>query len=259
MSLSEQPIAGHLFLSDVHLGAFSAEQNQALETELVELISYCSENQILVNVLGDLFDYWMEYPKQSFVPSLGVDVLDAFEEHHELLGTSLYITGNHDHWTFGHFKKRGFDVEHSFRLIELDGKRILLAHGDGMLNSDYNLKLPLLNKILKNKSFIKLFQILTTPATGLHIMKWFSGLSKHKTPASADRLNTWASRCLTNNEIDIIIAGDDHIPRLETLSYGTYINTGTFFNHRTVGLYKNNEYSLVTWNATQRSFSTYTR
>lgn len=122
----------HLFISDVHLGAFSATTNQQIEGDLIALIEHCKEERIEINILGDLFDYWMEYPEKGFVPDLGKKVLDAFEEYNNTVSPALFITGNHDNWTFGHFKERGFDLESNFRLKEIDGKRLLLLHGDGV-------------------------------------------------------------------------------------------------------------------------------
>ena len=69
----------HVFISDVHLGAFSRDSNDNIGHELVALITHCKKEHIEINILGDLFDYWMEYPEKGFVPKLGKNVLDAFE------------------------------------------------------------------------------------------------------------------------------------------------------------------------------------
>ncbi|HBX66872.1 MAG TPA: hypothetical protein DEG32_12245, partial [Balneolaceae bacterium] len=122
----------YLFLSDVHLGAFSSETNRQIEEDLIALIQHCIDEEIKIHVLGDLFDYWMEYPEKGFVPDLGKRVLDAFERYNEAIEPALYITGNHDNWTFGHFKERGFEMEPNFRLLEIEDKRLLLMHGDGV-------------------------------------------------------------------------------------------------------------------------------
>ncbi|HBQ60690.1 MAG TPA: UDP-2,3-diacylglucosamine diphosphatase, partial [Balneolaceae bacterium] len=58
----------HIFLSDVHLGAFSAKTNKQIEEDLLALIEYCKQRHIELHILGDLFDYWMEFPEKGFVP-----------------------------------------------------------------------------------------------------------------------------------------------------------------------------------------------
>ncbi|NIU01308.1 MAG: hypothetical protein GWN62_08805, partial [Aliifodinibius sp.] len=99
-----------LFISDVHLGGFSDNKNERIESELIQLINYCQRNDIHLAVLGDLFDYWMEYP--DFVPNLGRKLLDRFESFNKELGPTLYITGNHDNWTRNHLEDRGFYLIH---------------------------------------------------------------------------------------------------------------------------------------------------
>ncbi len=42
--------------------------------------------------------------------------------------------------------------------------------------------------------------------------------------------------------------------RIETFLRGSYINLGTFFNHRTVALYNNEGLNLVKWKATTKNF-----
>jgi len=68
----------HIFLSDVHLGALRPDQNEKLENELIELIRHCSENGIKIHVLGDLFDYWMEFPE--YTPPLGNKLFAQFRQ-----------------------------------------------------------------------------------------------------------------------------------------------------------------------------------
>lgn len=53
-----------LFISDVHLGAFDKATEKEIEDELIALINHCCEQKIKIYILGDLFDYWMEYPKK---------------------------------------------------------------------------------------------------------------------------------------------------------------------------------------------------
>lgn len=69
MAASSEGQNRYLFLSDAHLGGFSKEKNRKIEEDLIELVDYCLEQQIQIAVLGDLFDYWMEYP--GSIPALG--------------------------------------------------------------------------------------------------------------------------------------------------------------------------------------------
>jgi len=59
---------------------------------------------------------------------------------------------------------------------------------------------------------------------------------------------------LKESDYDYVICGHDHLPRVETFSFGTYINLGTFFKDKTVALYTNKGIELVRWNADDRRF-----
>lgn len=249
----------HVFVSDVHLGAFSDQTNHQIENDLIALIRHCTEQEISLNILGDLFDYWMEFPEKGFVPSLGKRVLDAFEEYNKQIGPALYITGNHDNWTFGHFEERGFDLESNFRLTEINGKRFLLLHGDGVAASRIDFPRAAFHQVLRNPGFIKIYQKILPPEKGLAAMKMFSSLTRRKNNLNPEPLNRQAKKIFGKNNLDYILSGHDHIPRVETFSQGSYINLGTFFKHRTLALYNKEGVQLVTWNATSKKFLSFER
>ena len=70
----------HIFISDVHLGSRSSQSEEKTERDLLSLIQYSIENKAALYILGDLLDYWMEYPHKNFVPPFADTVLDAFED-----------------------------------------------------------------------------------------------------------------------------------------------------------------------------------
>lgn len=244
----------HLFLSDIHLGAFSAKTNEQIEQDLIVLIEYCIEEHIELHILGDLFDYWMEYPEKGFVPDLGKQVLNAFEKYNRTVTPALFITGNHDNWTFGHFEERGFDIESNFRLKEIGEKRFLLMHGDGVAAAKIDFPRAAFHKLLRNDTFIKTFQKVLSPELGLATMKTFSSLTRRRDHQNPEPLNRQAKKIFERHNLDFIISGHDHVPRKETFSKGSYINLGTFFNHRTMALYNNTGMSLVKWRASSKNF-----
>ncbi len=244
-----------LFVSDAHLGGFSEEENERIESDFIQLINYCQRNQIQLAILGDLFDYWMEYP--GVVPDLARHLLDRFESYNNELGPTLYITGNHDNWTLDHLTNRGFYVEHEQHTFTLNGDTIMTLHGDGLADNRYDLKRPFMHQILRNKHFIALFRSLFSPKTGIKLMKYFSRLTRQfdEGPRKADKLNQWAAEQLNDTEIDIILCGHDHIPRQKQFTFGTYINLGTFCHHRTMVYYNNDGISLVNWEPEMQSLT----
>lgn len=236
-----------LFISDVHLGGFSDAKNERIESELIQLINYCQRNDIRLAVLGDLFDYWMEYP--GFVPKLGKKLLDRFEDFNTQLGPTLYITGNHDNWTREHLKDRGFYLIHEQYQFSKEDKTILTLHGDGLTDPGYRLKRPLMHRLLRSQKFVKLFQTVFPPQTGNTIMKYFSRVTRKMDwdTRKEEQLNKWAKHLLKNSDVEVILTGHDHIPRRKQFPFGTYINLGTFYKHQTMAFYNNDGISLVCW------------
>lgn len=244
-----------LFLSDAHLGSLTDVENQRLEKELIRIIDFCEENHYTIFILGDLFDYWMEFP--DYTPHLGKKLLNRFSSFNQSRDNPLFITGNHDYWTKDHFRKCGFDVEHEFRIIQVDDRSMFLTHGDGISNPDYGLPRPLLHRILRNSTFVSLFQFLFSGRTGNQVMKSFSELTRDNTDLNTNRLNNWAQDTLHKNTFDYIITGHDHVPRVETFSGGTYINTGAFYLHSTAAVYNNGAVKLVEWDSASMFFKPY--
>lgn len=236
-----------LFISDAHLGGFSDMENDRIESELIQLINYCQRSDIRLAVLGDLFDYWMEFP--DHVPSMGRRLLDRFEEYNDALEPALYITGNHDNWTRGHLSERGFRVVSEYVRITLNEKNLLLLHGDGLADASFDLPRPFMHRLLRHPGFIRLYQRILTPEAGLLLMKYFSKFNRWMNSHADNRqvLSGWAKRQLQHSEVDLIISGHDHIPRMKHFAFGSYINLGTFYRHRTMALYNNDSADLVFW------------
>ncbi len=247
-----QPI---LFISDVHLGGFSEADNNRIESELIALIDYCQHNEIRLAILGDLFDYWMEYPNHK--PRLGDKLLDRFEDFNKELGPTLYITGNHDNWTREHLTKRGFYLEHEHQTFSINGHKLMALHGDGLSSSQYNLARPFLHRLIRADSFVNFFQTIFPSQMGIKIMKYFSRLTRKMDwgPQKEEKLNKWSEQQLNKSDIDIILCGHDHIPRRKQFPFGTFINLGTFYKHRTMAIYNNDAISLVSWEPASQSLN----
>ncbi|MFN1834061.1 UDP-2,3-diacylglucosamine diphosphatase [Balneola sp. MJW-20] len=244
----------HVFLSDVHIGAFSPKQNHEIEADLIRLIDHCRLEGYRLYVLGDLFDYWMEYPEKGFVPELGKNVLDAFEAYNKMMDPALFITGNHDNWTYGHFEDRGFDTESNFRLTDIENKRFLLMHGDGVEPEGLDFPRAAFHQFLRSEYFVRIYQKILPPKAGLATMKWFSSVTRKRNYMNPDPLNRQAEKIFNRKKIDFIMTGHDHIPRVETFSGGIYINLGTFFKHRSVAIFEQGDINLQVWHSESNKF-----
>lgn len=247
----------HLFISDVHLGAFSEEENTKIENHLIALVEYATHRRCSLYVLGDLFDYWMEYQNPKYVPKLGERVLDTFEVYNKTVKPAIFVTGNHDNWTCGHFKERGFDVESKARVLDIDSQKVLIMHGDGMFGVRDDFLRPKFHQILRSTAFVKSYQAIFPPILGNNIMKAFSGIASKRNHLNPIPLNVHAKQIVHSKEIDLVLCGHDHIPRMETFPKGSYINLGTFFKHKTLVRYIGGTFSLVVWQPETKDFVPY--
>jgi len=238
-----------LFLSDVHLGAHSEVANYKLENQLVGIVDFAENNNFRIVILGDLYDYWMEYPNHQ--PDVGQRLMQRFNKFHQNDNPpTLYITGNHDCWTCDYHKNLGFDIEHEYRILQAENHTFMVHHGDGLSKPELNLARSTTNNLLRNQTFISGYQKILPAKLGIKGMKYFSKLSRPFDVGSDQKievLNAWSKEILTATDIDFILCGHDHRPRTITVNDKKFINTGAFYEDFKVAVYNSYELELVTW------------
>ena len=168
------------FLSDAHLGSRAIDNPQAHQQILIDMLQSMAEDATAIYLLGDIFDFWCEYfwydpSKEQYRPFL--NTLKSLTSK----GIDIhFFIGNHDIWTFGWLEKEtGIKIHRHPTTISINNLRIFLAHGDGLVPSNYIAQLP---KYLKKKirSFIFLRKLFHSPILQclLRIMppKWGNNL-----------------------------------------------------------------------------------
>jgi UDP-2,3-diacylglucosamine hydrolase len=259
----------HIFLADVHLGG-STLMGGNYEHSLCSLINYAAKKKIQLYLLGDVFDYWMEFPAQTIrktpfessqtpsettLPPLGSIVLDTLKKYNQECGPAYYILGNHDYWDAGYFTSIGCKVFDDGCKIDLDRQTVCLLHGDGLptkkttIHGDVisPLKRPMLHTILRSASFITLFQYFFTPIKAWSIMKSFSNFSKKKEKPAQVIIDSAYKNLIKFYDIDVIIAGHDHLARTVHSRDGQYINTGPYYENNLVLTYSKQGWVHAEW------------
>ena len=257
----------HLFLADVHLGG-SRLLGENYEMHLCSLIRHAAENKIHLYLLGDVFDYWMEFPERKKkysssnlsagepkLPPIGSTLLDTIQEYNKTFTTVYYILGNHDCWDAGYFNSIGCKVFTDGCKIKIDEQTICLLHGDGLPtkwthineNTIGPLKRPLLHTILRSRAFIRLFQYLFTPKQAWSIMQSFSNFSKKKEKIAKPFIDSSLKYLIDFSDIDLIIAGHDHLARTVSTKGGQYINTGPYYEDNLVLTYSEQGWAHAQW------------
>ena len=151
------------FLSDAHLGSLAIERGWAHQKKLIDMLEMMSEDAVSIYMLGDMFDFWMEYfvhdkAKRQYSP--------FFKELRKLHKKGIHVhfmTGNHDLWTFGGLEQIAkVEVQYEPCTIIRYGKILYLAHGDGLLPENWEELYP--PKVrAKIRSFLRLRKIFRNP------------------------------------------------------------------------------------------------
>jgi UDP-2,3-diacylglucosamine hydrolase len=136
------------FASDFHLGAPSYASSRERELVLVNWLDTIKADAAEVFLMGDVFDFWFEY--KTVVPKGYLRFLGKLAELYDL-GIKLYLfKGNHDMWMFDYFKKEfGATIITNELIIERNGKKFFLHHGDGLGPGDHYYKF--LKKFFRSK------------------------------------------------------------------------------------------------------------
>ena len=151
------------FLSDSHLGSLAIERSWVHQKKLIDLLEEMSKDAVSIYMLGDMFDFWMEYfvhdkSKRQFHPFC--------KEIRKLVKRGIHVhffIGNHDLWTFGGLAQlTGAEVHYEPCTIIRYGKSIYLSHGDGLLPDKWEALYPK-DVRKKIKRFIQLKKIFNSP------------------------------------------------------------------------------------------------
>ena len=151
------------FISDAHLGSLAIERGYAQQKKLIEMLEMMSKDAVSIYMLGDMFDFWMEY----FVHDRSKIQYHPFcKELRKLAKRGIHVhifTGNHDLWTFGGLQQlTGAEIHYEPCTIIRYGKSLYLAHGDGLLPSDWQTYYP--SRVRKKiRHFMTLRKIFRSP------------------------------------------------------------------------------------------------
>ena len=130
------------FLSDAHIGS-RAMNDPKHQLRFVALLEQMAQDATAIYLLGDIFDFWSEYiwrdrTKEEYKPTLAClkSLTDRGIDVH-------FFIGNHDIWTYGELARlTGMTVHRKPEIVTIHGKRCMLAHGDGLVPSNYLTQFP---------------------------------------------------------------------------------------------------------------------
>lgn len=239
------------FISDAHLGAEEKEKEKIKEKKLASFLDKIKEDGEFLYILGDMFEFWFEY--KNLIPKDHFTVLGKLRSLVDSGIKVSYVVGNHDFW-LGDFLTKQIGIEIFKDSIEVNhqGKRIFLAHGDGLAKGDLGYRI--LKRILRNRVNIFLYRQLP-PDISYPLAKFVAGKSRtqadRKEASYLEDYRNFAQEKIKQG-FDAVILAHTHIPTLENLranstdsaERGVYLNIGDWFKHFTYGKLMEGKFSL---------------
>jgi len=191
------------------------EKSVEREKKVVKWLDGIYHQASEIYLIGDIFDYWFEYKRvvpRGFTRFLGkiAEITDA--------GVKVHLfTGNHDVWVFNYLPEEiGVEVYHKPLVKEYNGKKFLIAHGDGLGPGQAGYK------FLKGMFTSKVLQWLwarlhpnfaTSFALGYSKRSRFAkGIATEYLGDDNEHLITYARHKLEEEHFDYFIFGHRHIP-----------------------------------------------
>jgi UDP-2,3-diacylglucosamine hydrolase len=195
----------------MHPAGASLEREKKVVNWLDSIYREASE----IYLLGDVFDYWFEYKRvvpRGFTRFLGkiAEITDAGVKVH-------YFTGNHDVWVFKYLPAEiGVEVYREPLVREYNGKKFLIAHGDGLGPGQRGYKF--LKGIFTSRTMQWLYARLHPNFATAFAHKWSrrsrfaKGVSTGFLGEENEYLIQYAGSMLEKEHFDYFIFGHRHLP-----------------------------------------------
>lgn len=237
------------FASDFHFGIPDHETSQARERRVCTWLDEIAADAEQLFLVGDLFDTWFEY--RNVVPRGFTRFLGKLAQ---LRDAGLHIeafTGNHDLWMLDYFHHEfGIPVHHGPIIREFNGKKLFIAHGDGLGPGDTGYKI--LKTVLRSP-FSQWLYRRVHPDTGVGVAGWFSRLGpkhadmpvKEWLGPEKEMLVKFCLDTLKKEHYDYFVFGHRHLAvDYELAGNSHYINLGDWIRYDSYGVFDGDKLSL---------------
>ena len=235
------------FASDFHLGVPDQQSSREREDLIVRWLEQIREEAAEIYLLGDVFDFWFEYA--AVIPKGFIRLQGKLAE---LSDSGIKITlfkGNHDMWMFDYFiQELGVQIISDELILERNGKKFYLHHGDGLGPGDAKYKI--LKKIFRSDLCQWLFARIH-PNLGIRIARKWSMNSRIQNikkeefkDISEEWLVAYSKEVLLKEHYDFLIFGHRHLPLDIQLGNSRYINLGEWINFNSYAVFDGEDLKL---------------
>lgn len=214
------------FASDFHLGLKAGSDPAQREKRVIAWLESAASDASEIFLLGDIFDFWWEY--RLVVPKGFTRFLGAVAAITDSGVPVHFFTGNHDMWVGDYLSTEcGMTINRGVVEREFNGKRFLLAHGEGLGSTESGYKILLF--IFRNRVIRGIWSALH-PRIGVAIgHRWSLGSRLGKgvhTPFMGDEredLVKFANSVTRKRKIDYFVFGHRHLAMKHELAGGSKI------------------------------------
>ncbi len=232
-----------VFLSDAHL------KNQVDDGyhQIMKFLDFPEDHIDDLFILGDLFDFW--FCRDGHIYPAFKTVIEKLADLKKR-GMRIHLfEGNHDFFLGDYFTKTlGIKVFTEWANIDLDGRKVLISHGDTIDRT--NKKYILLRKLLRSGVFYRM-QRSIPPSVLWNIARASSAVSKELTIQTetiiARKMEAFALNKF-HEGIDTVIIGHCHIPLLKEYEIGgrrkTFVTLGDWIRHYSYLCYEDGRFTL---------------
>ena len=235
------------FISDAHLGVNPPGAIPGREDALIRFIESLRGKASHFVIVGDLFEFWYEYG--DYINRNHFDLLFALRELVRSGCEVHLLRGNHD-FAYGDFFPKNIGVQvHKQLLLDIQGKRVLCRHGDGVAKSDFGYRL--FRRILDFPLNQFLFRQIH-PDWGISLARLVGRKSRKAGESRIIKLEEyldWSNKTLKCENADYCILGHHHISGIWNVENGVVASAGEWINKLTYLQMEAGELKIKEFNA----------
>ena len=249
MKINLEPNKKVYFASDQHFGAPNPKESKVREEKFIRWLDEIKKDAQVLFLMGDLFDFWHEW--KFVVPKGYIRVLGKLAELKDAGIDIYFFVGNHDLWMKNYFEDElGIPVFFEKKFYDINGKKFLLAHGDGLGPGDKGYKR--MKKVFTNPLAQWAFRWLH-PDIGMRIANYMSQKNKLISGVEDQKflgedkefLIQYSKEKLKTEQIDYFVFGHRHLPLIFELENNSkYINLGDWISYFTYGVFDGQKFDL---------------
>lgn len=238
------------FASDFHLGAPDEASSRLREKKIVKWLEHVEDDAAAIFLVGDIFDFWFEY--ETVIPKGYLRFISKITSLREKGVPIFFFAGNHDLWMKTYFTTElDIPVFHNPIQMEINHKRFLIGHGDGLGPGDQKYKI--LKKIFTNPFCQWLFKWFH-PDLGIRLASLWSQNSRISNLKKMEQefkgienewLYLYCKEVEANMHFDYYVFGHRHLPLELTVGpSSSYFNLGEWVSQCQYGVFDGESFYL---------------